>query len=82
MMPFFHLCKVHWDPDNPLHLGMLQTCYFRLLAIADATPESRSQQCPPRGDHWNLVGFQGSDPCTDLNRSMGLLAVLQVGTSK
>ena len=28
-----------------------------------------------KGTHWNLIGFQGLDPSTDLNRSMGVLSL-------
>lgn len=30
------------------------------------------------GPHWEHIGFQGLDPRTDVNRSMKMLAVLQV----
>ena len=30
------------------------------------------------GSHWGSIGFQGLDPCTDINRSMKMLSVLQV----
>lgn len=38
-----------------------------------------SQVCPSIGRHWEVLGFQGGDPRTDLNRSGGLLNVLQHG---
>jgi hypothetical protein len=36
------------------------------------------KDCPAIGPHWDNIGFQGIDPCTDVNRSMKMLAVLQV----
>jgi hypothetical protein len=34
---------------------------------------------PLVGKHWEAIGFQGLDPSTDLNRSMKMLTILQVG---
>lgn len=39
-----------------------------------------SLPCPPIGPHWDNIGFQGLDPRTDVNRSMKMLALLQVTT--
>lgn len=57
----------------------------RLMALSQALVPSATQdiqtrmaECPAVGLHWDNIGFQGSDPCTDVNRSMKMLAVLQV----
>jgi hypothetical protein len=39
---------------------------------------SAETQCPINGGHWDRIGFQGLDPRTDINRSMKMLALLQV----
>ncbi|CAN0429858.1 unnamed protein product, partial [Phaeothamnion confervicola] len=39
-------------------------------------PESRS--CIVHRRSWGAIGFQGMDPRTDLNRSQGMLTLLQV----
>ncbi len=65
---FFCAAKVPLGSE-PLHERMLFSVY-RLLT-GDETP-------PPRhGPHWEAIGFQGSDPATDL-RGAGILALLQV----
>ena len=51
-----------------LHERMLSAC-FRALTN-EATP-------PRYGNHWDAVGFQGTDPATDL-RGAGMLALLQL----
>ena len=33
---------------------------------------------PPVSTQWEVLGFQGSDPRTDLNRSFGVLNVLHM----
>ena len=53
-----------------MHRRLIQTIYRRI------TKEKRA--CPDVGSHWDTIGFQGTDPCTDLNRSMGVLSLLQV----
>ena len=68
---------------------MLRTVFFAFLGdhsnplapppqrAAGAVGEAAAKACPAEGVHWERVGFQGADPRTDLNRSMGILAVLQ-----
>lgn len=61
--------KTHYQPAAQLlHLRMLRTAYKK-LANSKVDLQPVSQQ-------WEVLGFQGSDPCTDLNRSFGLLNVL------
>merc|ERR1719458_2281288 len=56
------------DNDCNLHVGMLRTVYRQLTG---------SRVDPPRyGGHWEEIGFQGTDPATDL-RGVGLLGLIQ-----
>ncbi|CAK9037703.1 unnamed protein product [Durusdinium trenchii] len=59
----------HFDFNITTHHRMLRTIYTKL---------SRTKVCPSIGRHWEVLGFQGGDPRTDLNRSGGLLNVLQM----
>ncbi|KAF6209729.1 hypothetical protein GE061_015478 [Apolygus lucorum] len=59
-------CGLNW-PDN-VQFRILQTIYKRLTGA--------KIDCPQRGTHWQLIGFQGNDPATDL-RSVGLFGLLQ-----
>ena len=45
--------------------------------LAAAAAAGSWLHCPPVGPHWDYIGFQGLDPCTDVNRSMKMLAILQ-----
>ena len=54
--------------QESLHLGMLRTIYRQLT--------STTLDCPRYGSHWEEIGFQGSDPSTDL-RGVGILGLLQ-----
>ena len=63
------VARLALDPNDSAHERMLMTIYCTLTG--DAT-------WPPRyGAHWEVVGFQGNDPATDL-RGAGMLALLQV----
>ncbi|MDB4339402.1 hypothetical protein N9995_00200, partial [bacterium] len=55
---------------NALHLKMLQTVYAHLMG-----PPYLGK--PRYGSHWEAIGFQGSDPATDL-RDLGMFSVLQM----
>lgn len=59
----------HFDFNDTVHHRMLRTIYGKL---------SRNKVCPTIGRHWEVLGFQGGDPRTDLNRSGGVLNVLQM----
>ncbi|KAF6771948.1 hypothetical protein AHF37_09482 [Paragonimus kellicotti] len=52
--------------DIPLHGKMLVTIFKRLTG---------SSACLLKGVHWELIGFQGSDPTTDF-RSTGVLSLV------
>eukprot|EP00928_Gymnodinium_smaydae_P017079 TRINITY_DN16506_c0_g1_i1.p1 TRINITY_DN16506_c0_g1~~TRINITY_DN16506_c0_g1_i1.p1 ORF type:complete len:632 (-),score=153.87 TRINITY_DN16506_c0_g1_i1:108-1724(-) len=58
-----------FDFNNVEHFRMLRTMYMKL---------TRNKVCPTIGHHWGLMGFQGGDPRTDLNRSGGVLNVLHM----
>ena len=62
--------QIHYTPKDVLHRRLIQTIYRRLV--------KEKRACPDVGSHWDTIGFQGTDPCTDLNRSMGVLSLLQV----
>ncbi|KAK4325033.1 hypothetical protein Pmani_004344 [Petrolisthes manimaculis] len=64
----FCIAQCQFDNNEPLHLQMLQTVYKVLTATAI--------DCPRYGSHWDLIGFQGTDPATDL-RGAGLLGLVQ-----
>ena len=54
-------------PEDPLHLAMLRTIYRQLT--------STRVDCPRYGEHWEAIGFQGTDPSTDL-RGVGVLGLV------
>ena len=58
-----------FDFNDAMHHRMLRTMYCKL---------ARCKVCPRVGSHWEVLGFQGADPVTDLNRSGGLLNVIQM----
>ncbi|XP_075231879.1 ELMO domain-containing protein 3-like isoform X2 [Lycorma delicatula] len=60
-------CTFNWD--DSVHWRMIQSVFKQLTGSAS--------DCPQFGSHWQLVGFQGSDPSTDL-RGVGLLGLLQL----
>ncbi|EDO31128.1 predicted protein, partial [Nematostella vectensis] len=53
--------------EEPIHGTILQTIYKKLTGT--------KLDCPRYGNHWELIGFQGLDPATDL-RGCGLLGLL------
>jgi hypothetical protein len=59
--------KVKFDEREHLHYQMLYTCFAKLRD---------SERCFRYGKHWERIGFQGTDPATDL-RGAGMLGVLQ-----
>ena len=54
--------------QDHVHLSMLRTIYRQLT--------STTVDCPRYGDHWETIGFQGTDPSTDL-RGVGVLGLVQ-----
>lgn len=61
------LKATNFDFNDLTHFRMLRTAYLKL---------SRNKTCPSIGRHWEVLGFQHTDPRTDLNRSGGVLNVL------
>lgn len=55
--------------DNNVHLRTLQTI-FRCLT-------GSKFDCPRFGSHWEEIGFQGTDPATDL-RGTGMLSLMNL----
>lgn len=55
--------------EEPVHLQVLQTIYKQLT--------DSKKDCPRYGPHWELIGFQGNDPGTDL-RGVGFLALIHL----
>ena len=66
---FFTIAKCQFDDSIPLHFRTLQTIYCRLTGA--------SVECPRYGKHWQDIGFQQSDPATDL-RGTGFLSLLHL----
>ncbi|CAE7309063.1 ELMOD3 [Symbiodinium sp. CCMP2592] len=63
------LKAMSFDFNDMLHYRLLHTMYSKL---------ARCKVCPRIGSHWEVLGFQGTDPHTDLNRSGGLLNVVHM----
>ena len=65
----FATARTKLDDENEVHLAVLHTLYTRLMGTDRAMPRY--------GKHWEDVGFQGSDPATDL-RGCGMLGLTQL----
>ena len=65
----FATARTKLDNENEVHLRVLHTLYTRLMGTDRAMPRY--------GKHWEDVGFQGSDPATDL-RGCGMLGLTQL----
>lgn len=63
----FAIAQCHVDNSQTVHMRVLQTIYKRLIG-------SRVD-CPRYGAHWENIGFQGTDPATDL-RGTGFLGLM------
>ncbi|XP_029685737.1 ELMO domain-containing protein 3-like isoform X1 [Takifugu rubripes] len=63
----FAIAQCQMDNSQTVHMRVLQTIYKRLLG-------SRLD-CPRYGSHWENIGFQGTDPATDL-RGTGFLGLM------
>ncbi|KAK7021789.1 ELMO domain-containing protein 3 [Halocaridina rubra] len=64
----FAIAQCQFDNSEPIHLQILQTVYKVLTGT--------KLDCPRYGNHWDVIGFQGVDPATDL-RGVGLLGLVQ-----
>merc|ERR1719316_149078 len=61
-----------YDNADPLHWRLLKSCWVKVMS------ERHTEPCPGRsGTHWELIGFQGIDPVTDL-RGSGILGLLHL----
>ncbi|DBA02034.1 TPA: hypothetical protein N0F65_000281 [Lagenidium giganteum] len=58
-----------YDPNSQIYYRMLQTIFRKLMRS--------SRRVPSMGSHWEEIGFQGTDPSTDL-RGCGVLSLLQM----
>ena len=65
----FAAAKTALDDSDATHVHLLNATYMRFLGTS--TPPARV------GAHWERLGFQGSDPATDL-RGCGMLGLLQL----
>lgn len=81
----FSIAHVNYDPVKfREHFSALKTMYkFFVPSLGAVSPtpggrSSRARDVGMVGAHWGNIGFQGLDPCTDINRSMRMLSVLQV----
>ncbi|KAJ8286165.1 hypothetical protein GJAV_G00035250 [Gymnothorax javanicus] len=63
----FAIARCSLENSQKVHTRVLQTIYKRLTG-------SRAD-CPRYGPHWEAVGFQGTDPATDL-RGTGFLGLM------
>jgi hypothetical protein len=65
----FCIARTPLDHTNDQLERMITTVYRKLTGDSYA--------CPSVGSHWDLIGFQGGDPKTDL-RAAGMFGVLQL----
>ena len=59
--------RTQFDDRNELHASLLHALHFSITRITDVPPRISPQ--------WEVIGFQGNDPTSDL-RSTGLLGLL------
>ncbi len=60
-----------------IHARLLATVYRRLTR-AGGKGSGETERVQAIGAHWDALGFQGTDPATDLNRSGGLLNLVHL----
>lgn len=65
----FYMALQQLDTSVEVHERIIQTVYRRLTG--------QTEPCPRYGSHWEVVGFQGNDPGTDL-RGSGMFGLLQI----
>lgn len=63
----FAIAQCSMDNSQVVHMRVLQTIYKKLT--------NSKLDCPRFGAHWENVGFQGTDPATDL-RGTGFLGLM------
>jgi len=69
---FFGTSKLAMIDSEPSHFGLLLRIHEALVK-----PEQGLSSVSRYGKHWEEIGFQGSDPATDL-RGTGMLSLLQM----
>ncbi|CAK59970.1 unnamed protein product (macronuclear) [Paramecium tetraurelia] len=62
------MSQLQFDDNNESHFRILYTIYCQLMT---------TDYCLRYGSHWEMIGFQGTDPATDL-RGAGILGLLQI----
>ncbi|CAD8105680.1 unnamed protein product [Paramecium sonneborni] len=62
------MSQLSFDDNNECHFRILYTIYCQLMT---------TDYCLRYGSHWEMIGFQGTDPATDL-RGAGILGLLQI----
>ncbi|ETV91683.1 hypothetical protein H310_13759 [Aphanomyces invadans] len=65
----FCMAMCQLDHNEPVHYRILQTIYQKVT--------NTRGECPLSGGHWEIIGFQGNDPATDL-RGGGMLSLVQL----
>ncbi|XP_043968473.1 ELMO domain-containing protein 3 isoform X1 [Gambusia affinis] len=63
----FAIAQCPVDNSQTVHMRVLQTIHKRLIGTR--------LDCPRYGPHWENIGFQGTDPATDL-RGTGFLGLM------
>jgi hypothetical protein len=61
------LTKTEFNFNIIPHHRMLRTIFTKV---------TRNKACPTVGKHWEVIGFQGGDPRTDLNRFGGVFNII------
>ncbi|XP_013397919.1 ELMO domain-containing protein 3-like isoform X2 [Lingula anatina] len=65
----FCIAASQFNNDESVHVRTLQTMFKHMTGS--------KFDCKRYGDHWDQIGFQGTDPATDL-RSVGFLGLLHI----
>ncbi|KAF4705900.1 ELMO CED-12 domain containing, partial [Perkinsus olseni] len=65
------LTRAHYNPsDLEMHRRVIQTLWRKLTGS--------HYDCEALGEHWTVIGFQGTNPATDLNRFGGVLNLIHM----
>lgn len=65
----FCISKISLNHEDTSHERIICTIYRKLTGDA--------HNCPSVGRHWEVIGFQGTDPAQDL-RGVGMFGLLQL----
>lgn len=69
----FAVARCPLNNSEPLHRRALSTLFRALVPRA----ADESDEVPRTGLHWDLIGFQGTDPASDL-RGAGIFVLVTV----